>query len=149
MPCSVISDARSAIPPGCPWWSPAVRAGGKNPAQVHLGQVSAGAAAGDDAADGRPADGLDDDLDPLRQPRARLNRQRRTARPPVTAQGPGACSGRGGFDRRADDVRDFLRVGLHDQVRGIDLRHGRARTLVAEALDVGVDAVVGGRDRTP
>jgi hypothetical protein len=40
-------------------------------------------------------------------------------------------------------------MGEHDQVEGIDLGDSRARSLVAEALDVGVDGVIGGRDRAP
>jgi hypothetical protein len=49
-----------------------------------------------------------------------------------------------------DDLRYFLGVGDHDNVRSpVDFSHRRAHTVVAEAVGTGVNTPVGGRKHHP
>jgi hypothetical protein len=55
-----------------------------------------------------------------------------------------------GADCGHDDLRYFLGVGDHDNVRGpFDLGHRRAHTVVAEAVHAGVNTPVGGPKYRP
>ena len=76
-------------------------------------------------------------------------RQRLVARLGPAPGTGGRRSGARRAHRLADEVDDGLRVGQHHQVRGVDLAHGHAGAAVAEALDLGVDGAVRGRDEAP
>ena len=55
-----------------------------------------------------------------------------------------------GADCGHDDLRYFLGVGDHDNVRSpVDFGHRRAHALVAEAVYAGVNAPVGGPKHRP